>query len=150
MTTRFVLIPAAVAIVCGAALSSMAADSDICSSARLTAADRTSCAERMRAAATDQDRERVVAEFSQKLKPGGTQDSGAIGSRAYVSGHSDIDAPTNRATPPGSGAGALRGDPTMLGGLPLPGSSGQPLLRPNPGVGATGGVRTTGGGALPQ
>lgn len=147
---RFILISVFAVSVIGAASLATAADADICSSARLTAADRSACSERMRAAATDEERGRVVAEFSQRLKPGGTVDSGAIGTRPYVTSHSDIGAQTNLGKPPGSSAGALSGDASVIGGMPLPGSSGQPLLRPNPGVGATGGVRTTGGGALPQ
>ena len=147
---RFVLISVLTASVFGAVSLAVAADTDICGSARLTAVDRSACADRMRTAATDEEKERVVAEFSQRLKPGGTADSGSIGTRAYVASHSDIDAQPTVAKQPGSSAGALSGDASAIGGMPLPGSSGQPLLRPNPGVGATGGVRTTGGGALPQ
>lgn len=132
-----------------AELGSVLAAADICQSPRLTAADHSACLDRMRAATMDDERSRVVAEFSQRLKPGGTADSGAIGTRAYVTSHSDIDAQTRVAKPPGSRGGALSGDASVIGGMPLPGSSGQPLLRPNPGVGASG-VRTTGGGALPQ
>ena len=146
---RFVLISVLAASVLGAASLVRAAEADICGSARLIAADRAACTDRMRAAVTDEDRGSIVAEFSQRLKPGGTADSGPIGTRSYVTSHSDIDADTHVAQRPGSSAGALRGDSAMIGGMPLPGSSGQPLLRPNPGVGG-GGVRTTGGGALPQ
>ena len=89
---RFVLISVLAASVLGAASLVRAAEADICGSARLIAADRAACASRMREAATDQDRDRVVAEFSQRLKPGGTPDSGAIGTRAYVASHSDVDA----------------------------------------------------------
>ncbi len=142
---------AAIAVsVFSAASHTFAAETDICSSARLMAADRAACSDRMRAAVTDQERDRVVAEFSQRLKPGGTPDSGAIGTRPSVGADGNIDARPKATTSRGSSTSVLRDDPSALRGLPLPGSSGQPLLRPNPGVGATGGVRTTGGGALPQ
>ena len=147
---RFVLASVLAAGVAGATSLACAAETDICSSARLTAADSAACSGRMRAATTDDERSRVVAEFSQRLKPGGTADSGAIGTRPYITTHSDIGTGTPVAKPSGSSAGALRGDASAIGGMPLPGSSGQPLLRPNPGIGGTGGVRTTGGGALPQ
>ncbi len=140
---RHILTAAVAASVLGTASVVCAAEIDICSNTRLTASDRSACSDRMRAAATDHERNRVVAEFSQRLKPGGTPDSGAIGARSSVNGQSNAGARAKVPKAQGSSAGALSG-------LPLPGSSGQPLLRPNPGVGATGGVRTTGGGALPQ